>query len=121
MVSTSSFRNAQGIRVETAMLSVHTAYGMNVNSFRPKLNEDHIYRHDFVATSVVNSLMTVQLETNVLVLSAVFTPLSRTCRTPKVLPQPFLNQRYRSADACIKTIEGLRCIDKIHVTKMISG
>ena len=33
-----------------------------------------IYRHDFVATAVINSLMSVQLETEVPVFSAVLTP-----------------------------------------------
>jgi len=33
-----------------------------------------IYRHDFVATAVLNGMMTVQLETGVPVLSAVLTP-----------------------------------------------
>ena len=33
-----------------------------------------IYRHDFVASAVINGLMTVQLETRVPVLSAVLTP-----------------------------------------------
>jgi len=33
-----------------------------------------IYRHDFVATAVINSLMNVQLETEVPVFSAVLTP-----------------------------------------------
>ena len=74
-----------------------------------------IYRHDFVATAVVNSLMTVQLETNVPVLSAVLTPhhFHEHVEHRKYFHQHFAVKGTEVAEACVKTIEGLRRVDAL--------
>jgi 6,7-dimethyl-8-ribityllumazine synthase len=72
-----------------------------------------IYRHDFVASTVVNSLMTLQLETGVPVLSAVLTPhhFHEHAEHRKYFHRHFAVKGTEAAEACVKTIEGLRQID----------
>ncbi|MEJ8811373.1 6,7-dimethyl-8-ribityllumazine synthase [Variovorax ureilyticus] len=74
-----------------------------------------IYRHEFVANTVVNALMTVQLETNVPVLSAVLTPhhFHEHVEHRKYFHRHFAVKGTEAAEACVKTIEGLRRLDAI--------
>ncbi len=69
-----------------------------------------IYRHEFVATTVVSSLMAVQLETDVPVLSAVLTPhhFHEHAEHRRYFQQHFAVKGTEAADACLKTIESLR-------------
>jgi 6,7-dimethyl-8-ribityllumazine synthase len=74
-----------------------------------------IYRHEFVATTVVNALMTVQLETDVPVLSAVLTPhhFHEHVEHRKYFHQHFAVKGTEVAEACVRTIEGLRRLDAL--------
>jgi 6,7-dimethyl-8-ribityllumazine synthase len=74
-----------------------------------------IYRHDFVASTVVHSLMTVQLETNVPVLSAVLTPhhFHEHVEHRKYFQRHFAVKGTEAADACVRTLEGLRQVDAL--------
>jgi len=71
-----------------------------------------IYRHDFVAGTVVDALMRVQLETDVPVLSAVLTPhhFHEHVEHRKYFHQHFAVKGTEVADACVKTLAGLRQI-----------
>jgi 6,7-dimethyl-8-ribityllumazine synthase len=74
-----------------------------------------IYRHDFVAGTVVNSLMTVQLETNVPVLSAVLTPhhFHEHVEHRKYFHRHFAVKGTEVAEACVNTLEGLRRVSEL--------
>ncbi len=68
-----------------------------------------IYRHDFVAAAVVQALMTVQLETEVPVLSVVLTPHQFQ---PNTEHQDFFGAHFvvkgaEAARACLQTVRGL--------------
>jgi 6,7-dimethyl-8-ribityllumazine synthase len=69
-----------------------------------------IYRHEFVAATVVDALMKVQLECDVPVLSAVLTPhhFHEHVEHRKYFHAHFAVKGTEVADACIKTVEGLR-------------
>jgi 6,7-dimethyl-8-ribityllumazine synthase len=71
-----------------------------------------IYRHDFVAGTVVDALMKVQLETEVPVLSAVLTPQSFHEHAEH---QGFFREHFKTkgeevASACVQTLENLAAI-----------
>ena len=72
-----------------------------------------IYRHEFVANTVVNALMTVQLETNVPVLSAVLTPhhFHEHVEHRKYFHRHFAVKGTEVAEACVQTMEGLRRLE----------
>lgn len=72
-----------------------------------------IYRHEFVAGTVVNSLMTVQLETGVPVLSAVLTPhhFHEHVEHRKYFHHHFVVKGTEVAKACVKTIIAIRHLD----------
>jgi 6,7-dimethyl-8-ribityllumazine synthase len=74
-----------------------------------------IYRHEFVATTVVNSLMALQLETGVPILSAVLTPhhFHEHAEHRKYFHRHFAVKGTEAAEACVKTIEGLRKVDAL--------
>ena len=74
-----------------------------------------IYRHEFVASTVVSSLMQVQLETDVPVFSAVLTPhhFHEHVEHRKYFHQHFAIKGTEAAEACVKTIEGLRRVDAL--------
>ncbi|RYY64818.1 MAG: 6,7-dimethyl-8-ribityllumazine synthase [Comamonadaceae bacterium] len=74
-----------------------------------------IYRHEFVATTVVNSLMTLQLETGVPILSAVLTPhhFHEHVEHRKYFHRHFAVKGTEAAEACVKTIEGLKKVDAL--------
>ena len=74
-----------------------------------------IYRHEFVATTVVNALMNLQPETSVPILSAVLTPhhFHEHAEHRKYFHRHFAVKGTEAADACVRTIEGLRRVDAL--------
>ncbi len=74
-----------------------------------------IYRHEFVANTVVSTLMALQLETNVPILSAVLTPhhFHEHVEHRKYFHQHFAVKGTEVADACIKTLESLHRIEAL--------
>ena len=74
-----------------------------------------IYRHEFVATTVVNALMTLQLETGVPMLSAVLTPhhFHEHAEHRKYFHRHFAVKGTEAAQACVATVEGLRQVDTL--------
>ncbi|MEJ8851118.1 6,7-dimethyl-8-ribityllumazine synthase [Variovorax rhizosphaerae] len=69
-----------------------------------------IYRHEFVAATVVDSLMKVQLETDVPILSAVLTPhhFHEHVEHRKYFHRHFSVKGTEAAQACVQTIDVLR-------------
>lgn len=74
-----------------------------------------IYRHEFVANTVVSSLMALQLETGVPVFSAVLTPqhFHEHIEHRKYFQQHFAVKGTEVADACVKTLESLRRVSAL--------
>lgn len=74
-----------------------------------------IYRHEFVATAVIDGLMRVQLETDVPVFSAVLTPRDFHEHEEHVqfFKQHFVKKGAEVAQACLKTLQALASIPKI--------
>ena len=74
-----------------------------------------IYRHEFVATTVVNALMTLQLETGIPMLSAVLTPhhFHEHAEHRKYFHRHFAVKGTEAAQACVATVEGLRRVDAL--------
>ena len=74
-----------------------------------------IYRHEFVATTVVNALMTLQLETGVPMMSAVLTPhhFHEHAEHRKYFHRHFAVKGTEAAQACVATVEGLRQVDTL--------
>ena len=77
-----------------------------------------IYRHEFVANTVVNTLMQLQLETNVPILSAVLTPhhFHEHVEHRKYFHRHFAIKGTEVAEACVKTIESLKTVDALVAT-----
>lgn len=69
-----------------------------------------IYRHDFVAASVVQGLMTVQLETEVPVLSVVLTPhhFQPHAEHQDFFAAHFVVKGAEAARACLQTVQMMR-------------
>jgi len=74
-----------------------------------------IYRHEFVAATVVEALMSLQLQTDVPMLSAVLTPhhFHEHVEHRKYFHQHFAVKGTEVADACMKTIAGLHALDAL--------
>jgi 6,7-dimethyl-8-ribityllumazine synthase len=68
-----------------------------------------IYRHDFVAASVIDALMTVQLDTEVPVISVVLTPqqFHQHAEHLTFFREHFVVKGAEAARACAATIAGL--------------
>ena len=68
-----------------------------------------IYRHEFVATAVINALMAVQLEVGVPVISAVLTPqhFHEHAEHQAFFREHFVVKGREAASACLKTVEKL--------------
>ncbi len=68
-----------------------------------------IYRHEFVADAVVGGLMTVQLDTDVPVLSVVLTPLNfhDSQDHQRFFAEHFVVKGTEAARACVQTVETL--------------
>jgi 6,7-dimethyl-8-ribityllumazine synthase len=71
-----------------------------------------IYRHDFVASTVINALMRVQLDTGVPVLSAVLTPrdFHEHDEHRSFFSEHFVKKGVEVASACLKAVASLRRI-----------
>jgi 6,7-dimethyl-8-ribityllumazine synthase len=71
-----------------------------------------IYRHEFVASAVIDGLMRVQLDTGVPVFSAVLTPRDfhehETHR--QFFAEHFVHKGQEVALACLQTLQGLRAL-----------
>ena len=74
-----------------------------------------IYRHEFVASTVVSTLMALQRETGVPVLSAVLTPhhFHEHVEHRKYFHRHFAIKGTEAADACIKTMAGIARVDAL--------
>lgn len=72
-----------------------------------------IYRHDFVAQTVVEALMRVQLETDVPIMSAVLTPhhFHEHAEHRKYFSDHFLIKGTEAAQACAQTLLSLARLD----------
>ncbi len=73
-----------------------------------------VYRHDFVAATVVQALMDVQLRTGVPVISAVQAPhhFHEHVEHRRFLQQHFAAKGEEAAQACLLTVAGLRAVDR---------
>jgi 6,7-dimethyl-8-ribityllumazine synthase len=69
-----------------------------------------IYRHEFVASAVIDALMSIQLETEVPVLSAVLTPqhFHEHDEHRRFFSDHFLVKGKEAANACARTIANMR-------------
>ena len=69
-----------------------------------------IYRHEFVAETVVGALMRVQLDIDVPVLSVVLTPKDFHEHEVhrRFFAEHFVVKGTEAAQACLKTVESLR-------------
>lgn len=74
-----------------------------------------IYRHDFVAGTVVQALMDVQLQTGVPVISAVLTPhhFHEHAEHRKYFQRHFAVKGTEAAEACLKTVASLRRLEAL--------
>jgi 6,7-dimethyl-8-ribityllumazine synthase len=72
-----------------------------------------IYRHEFVANTVVSTLMQLQLETDVPIFSAVLTPhhFHEHVEHRKYFHRHFAIKGTEVAEACFKTLEALKQVD----------
>lgn len=73
-----------------------------------------IYRHDFVASSVIDGMMNVQLETEVPILSVVLTPIRyhEGEEHHKFFFDHFSIKGAEAADACIQTLSNLEALQE---------
>ena len=74
-----------------------------------------IYRHEFVAQTVIDALMRVQLDTEVPIISLVLTPQNFHEHDPH---QKFFHEHFKvkgaeAAVACVKTLENLQNVLQI--------
>lgn len=71
-----------------------------------------IYRHEFVASAVIDGLMRVQLDSDVPVLSAVLTPrdFHETEEHRQFFSEHFVKKGAEVARACLETVAGLRAL-----------
>ncbi len=74
-----------------------------------------IYRHEFVASTVVNSIMTLQLETNVPMFSAVLTPhhFHEHVEHRNYFQRHFAVKGTEVAEACLRSLAGLAMVDSL--------
>lgn len=74
-----------------------------------------IYRHEFVADTVIASLMRVQLETEVPVISAVLTPqrFHEHDEHRKFFREHFVVKGAEAANACVRTIANMNSLKKL--------
>jgi len=74
-----------------------------------------IYRHEFVATAVIQGLMSVQLETGVPVFSAVLTPhhFHAGAEHQQFFSDHFVHKGVEVAQACLRTVTSLRQLDAL--------
>ena len=72
-----------------------------------------IYRHDFVATAVIDALMRVQLDTGVPVLSCVLTPhaFHETAEHREFFTRHFVVKGQQAAQACVQVLAAAQQVD----------
>ncbi|MBN9407946.1 MAG: 6,7-dimethyl-8-ribityllumazine synthase [Burkholderiales bacterium] len=72
-----------------------------------------IYRHEFVANTVVSAIMDLQLETGVPMFSAVLTPhhFHEHAEHRKYFHRHFAVKGTEAAEACLRTLDGLARLD----------
>lgn len=73
-----------------------------------------IYRHDFVATTVLDAMMQVSLDSEVPVLSVVLTPhhFQETTEHQEFFHNHFKKKGQEAANACLQTLENMKRLDK---------
>ncbi len=91
---------------KTGKYSIIVAAGLIVNG--------GIYRHDFVAETVIDAMMRVQLETEVPILSVVLTPLNfhEHSDHKSFFSEHFKVKGVEAASACAKTLENISLLAK---------
>ena len=68
-----------------------------------------IYRHDFVATAVIDGIMQTQLETGVPIFSAVLTPHDFISEgQPQFFKEHFVTKGIEAAQACVQTVQAMQ-------------
>lgn len=74
-----------------------------------------IYRHDFVAGTVVNALLTAQMETGIPMLSAVLTPhhFQETAQHIDFFTRHFLVKGQEAARACLQIIRTFQRVSEL--------
>ena len=74
-----------------------------------------IYRHDFVARTVLDAMMQVSLESEVPVLSVVLTPhnFHEHDEHHTYFKNHFLKKGEEAANACIKTLINMQRLEKV--------
>ena len=74
-----------------------------------------IYRHDFVASAVIDGLMRVQLDTEVPVFSVVLTPLHfhEHEEHRRFFTEHFLSKGKEAAQACVQTVASLQQVEAL--------
>ena len=77
-----------------------------------------IYRHDFVATAVIDGLMRVQLDTEVPVFSCVLTPhhFHEHDEHRRYFSEHFVTKGAEAARACVNTVQSLRRVRQLLAT-----
>ena len=72
-----------------------------------------IYRHEFVASAVIDGLMRVQLDSGVPVLSVVLTPqhFHEHETHQQFFSDHLVHKGQEAAQACLRTVAGLRALD----------
>ena len=72
-----------------------------------------IYRHDFVATAVIDALMRVQLDTGVPVLSCVLTPhaFHEHAEHREFFMRHFVQKGQQAAQACVQVLAAARQVE----------
>lgn len=78
--------------------------------------DDGTYRHDFMAASVIDALMRVQLEADVPVILAVLAPhhFHEHAEHRKYFMRHFAGKGTEAAQACLRTVEALRRLSMPH-------
>lgn len=78
--------------------------------------DDGTYRHDFMAASVIDALMRVQLEADVPVILAVLAPhhFHEHAEHRKYFMRHFAVKGVEAAQACLRTVESLRRLNLPH-------
>lgn len=78
--------------------------------------DDGTYRHDFMASSVIDALMRLQLETDVPVILAVLAPhhFHEHAEHRKYFMRHFAGKGLEAAQACLQTVASLRRLSVPH-------
>lgn len=119
------FAEQDSLNTELAFFSVPGAFEIPLHAKRLAASGEYqaiiacglvvdggIYRHDFVASAVIDGLMQVQLENNVPVFSAVLTPhhFHEHDEHLKYFATHFVKKGQEVAKACVETLVSLNSI-----------